>query len=370
MRAYILCIIIVTLINILNEFVFKSKTGKFTLFNKFLFVISLLIPCVIAGARDITVGTDVRGYVLRLSNVVSSSPNFIHYLMNANSDIFFSILVYIGYFSKNFNVLLFFIELAVALPIYLYAYLEKDKIPFTVNILVFLLTMYCLSLSMMRQSIAMSICILSFHFIEKKNYNKSIFLIIISLLFHKTGFVFFAIFITYYLFNRKDKNSLSKLLYLVLEVTALLLVSPFIDKIIGSTMYSSYLSYYENFRGFSIMSLLKKLLFVGLWGFCILSSRNKSDYEISWFGLCISIISLFCVYESFTYSGMGRIGYYFSNLSSILIVREFAKKFKQKRIIMIVLLIGYSILWWNMTYVINDPASIYPYTSSSFDFLN
>ncbi len=370
MKAYIICILFVTLLNFINEYILKNKSNKFNNINKFLFVISLLVPCIIAGARDITVGTDVRGYVLRLSNVVSSSPNIIHYLTNAKSDFLFSILVYIGFITRDFNVLLFFIELAVALPIYLYAYLERDKFPFTITILLFLLTMYCLSLSMMRQSISIAICILSYHFIEKKEYKKSILLIIVASLFHKTGIIFITFLFMFRMFNNNSKKGLTNMMYVVLSVALLFLISPFIDKIIGSSMYSNYLTYHENFKGFSILSLVKKLFFVVLWLFCVLKSKDKEDSNLAWFGLYLSIISLFCVYESFTYSGMGRIGYYFTDLSNFIIIREIIKRFKQKYLVTMLLLFVFVFLWWNMTCVPNDPSSVYPYTSSSFDFLN
>lgn len=370
MKAYIICILFVTLLNFINEYVLKNKSNKFNNVNKILFVISLLIPCIIAGARDITVGTDVRGYVMRLSNVVISNPNIIHYLTNANSDLLFSLLVYIGYITRNFSVLLFFIELAVALPIYLYAYLERDKCPFTITILLFFLTMYCLSLSMMRQSISIAICILSYHFIESKEYKKSILLMVIASLFHKTGIIFITILFMFRLFNNNNKRALTNMMYVVLAAALLVLISPFIDKIIGSSMYSSYLTYYENFKGFSFMSLVKKLFFVILWLFCVFKSKNREDSNIAWFGLLLSIISLFCVYESFTYSGMGRIGYYFTDLSNFIIIREFIKRFKQKKLVTMLLLFVLGFLWWNMTCVPNDLSSVYPYTSSSFNFLN
>ena len=100
------------------------------------------------------------------------------------------------------------------------------------------------------------------------------------------------------------------------------------------------------------------------------NSKNREDANLAWFGLSLSIISLFCVYESFSYSGMGRIGYYFTDLSNFIIIREFIKRFKQKRLIMLLLLFVFGFLWWNMTCVQNDPSSVYPYTSSAFNFLN
>ncbi|MDE6141342.1 MAG: EpsG family protein, partial [Bacilli bacterium] len=360
-----ICIVVSTIINILASKMFKKNKKKTGIF---LLVLSLLVVSIIAGARTIYVGTDVRGYVVRLTNVFKSSKGiFSVYMRNAGSELLFSVLVYIGYYFRGMNQLLFLIEFAVALPIFIYAYLEKDKIPIPITIFVFFTTMYCLSLSMMRQSIAISMCILAYYWYDKNEKKKAYVALLIAFLFHTTAIIFFSAFVINKLFkqNIPKKGVLIPLIFI-----SLFTLSPLLIQLISVTSYSSYLTSTEFMREFSWASILKKLIFVIMWMFCTMMKKDSKFKETSQMGLTFSLLSLFLTILSFSIPGMGRVGYYFAYLVNFLTIKEFPKIFKQKRFVTALLLLLYTFLWWHMTVVPNDPSAVYPYKSDIFDFLN
>lgn len=363
MKAYLICIIGATLINFINE---KLFLGKRKIISLLLFFISLLFICGIAGARNITVGFDITVYVTRLYNLAVSS-DLIKFITHCNSDILFALLVYIGSIFKNINLVLFLIEFAVSLPIYIYAYKMKDKYnaSFTAIILVFLLTMYCTSLSMMRQSIAMSICVLSYFYYDNNEKKKAYLIFLLACLFHKTAIIFLTIFIINKIIksNVKDKNMLKFML-----IAMIILLCLFVKPLVSLTAYSNYLELSS--RAFSVGAILKRVF----WLVLIILCRDKvkdNEYSNNLSVITILlIVGLLTTIMSFYTSGVGRIGYYFIDLANFLIILEVPKKFSEKKLILIVLLIIYGVLWWKSTCVVDDPSRVYPYRSDMVDFLN
>ena len=229
--------------------------------------------------------------------------------------------------------------------------------------------MYCISLNLMRQSIAISICILSYHFFDNKKYKKSIILLIMAFMFHKTALIFIIILFINYIIKSKIKN---KIIIISMIILLGLFATIFMDKIVSITSYSEYLNQSNLMRDFSVGSILKKLFWVALGGFCILSINKQSKIDNKNFiiALIISIISLMLTITSFKIPGTGRLGYYFNDISYFLIIYEISNTFKQRKFVLIVLITLLFGLWWNMTAVKNDSSNVYPYKTSIIKFLN
>ena len=204
MKAYVICVVSTYIINLLAEIMLKKKHK----FMGFLFLaLSLFVFAFIAGVRDMYVGTDVRGYVVRLANL-STGKDFISYIFSSDSHALFGVLVYVGYIFRNINFLLFCIEVIVCIPIYIYAYKVRDTLSLSLIIMVFALTMYCTSYNLIRQSIAISILILSYYYYSTDSKKKSYILVGIASLFHITGLVFLTVFFMNEIIKKKsEKNS-------------------------------------------------------------------------------------------------------------------------------------------------------------------
>lgn len=358
------CFLLVTLINSINEFAFYKRNNKF---SKLLLTISVFILCFVAGVRASTVGTDVNVYVARLMEVSSNITNIVRYIQLSGSDLLFAVVVFIGNLFGDIHFTLFLIELVAVIPIYILAYRRRDYYSFTGTILIYLLTMYCISLNLMRQSVAMSICILAYDFYSSSKRKKAILLVLVAALFHKTAMIFFVIFILENIIVNDKKN---KPILLATFLASIVIVSVFMERIVSLTFYARYLDLTEISRGFSMGSLVKNAIWILLAVFYAFLFSGDKEIEIIQMNTLLAIIYMSLTITSFKIPGTGRLGYYFINLYYFNMVPIFRKLFSQKLLASILFFILLAYLWWHMTAVPNDASGVYPYISDLYTFLN
>lgn len=363
MKAYILSILLTSLCILLAQ---KFKTDKSKFLSIIFLIIGLFICCYIAGVRSINTGTDIKVYVIRLFNE-SVNSSFWSFIKNSNTDFLFGTLVYTGAISNNINFVLFLIELSVALPIFIYAYLDNDGNNMFFIITIFLLTMYVVSLNLMRQSIAISLDILSFYFISTNKVKTGLILFLSSLLFHKTAFIFPFVYILYVIVKSTEKR---KYLYLFFLTILMLLVSVFGNQIISHSIYYTYLNNTGLMRAFSWGSILKSFFWVMISGIAVIyKKKSKEDWKVE-ISFLLFFYSFLLILVSFKIPGMGRLSYYFTDLALILYIPIIPTLFKQKVFMKAICLLTLGMLWWNMTFIPNDPARVYPYESEVATYLN
>ena len=185
--------------------------------KKFFIVIGLIIPCLMAGFRGMTVGTDTSGYVWNLyinaKNIkhFSGMISFSNWLYYSKDYLYLLITYVIGHNNLSFQLLLFIYELLIVIPIFIALNVnKKDDRDILFGMFLFYMTFYNLSLNMVRQSIAISFAVLSFSILKNKNikhrYLKSFILLLIGYGFHDTSLFAILIAILYILFNSKKRR--------------------------------------------------------------------------------------------------------------------------------------------------------------------
>ena len=99
--------------------------------KKILIILALMLPCILAGLRHHSIGTDVDVYVSRLFDLAVRSKSFSDfltlkwwrvwtYVYVSDFEIGFTFFVYlISKMFSNLQVLLFFIQLLIIIPIYI-----------------------------------------------------------------------------------------------------------------------------------------------------------------------------------------------------------------------------------------------------------
>ena len=361
MKAYLICIFLTTILGLMAEYFFKKDDDKLGIA---MLVISLLASCFIAGVRNINVGTDVRVYVVRLAEL-SQKTAFLDFVLTPTNHMLFGVCVYLGYLFDDYNILLFFIELLICIPIYLYSYKERKNTSVSVNLLIFMLSMYCVSFNLIRQSLASSICILSYHYYRKGEHKKAYYLVVAASLFHKTALIWFAIYFIRMILQKNTKNKKLGILAILLFT---ILMPLFITKIISATSFAFYLNNETLMRTFSVGSIIKRLFWLLLSLFIL--SYSKKDRNENSMAVFMSLFALVFTIMSFSIPGTGRLAYYFGDFCLFLCVPAFIKVLKPHWIpkaLILILLFG---LWWNMTCVPNDSSNVYPYMSSLCPFLN
>ncbi len=282
MVVYVTSFIAILLITILSR---KSNAPSY-------YYISLLIILVVAGLRSQYVGTDTFSYVKMFTkNIFDEEIEYgfkllIKTIQTLTSDypIFLSLVACVQYFT-----LLFF--------------LKKYSADISFSLLLFLsLGFFFFYLSGMRQSIAISLFLISLHFFNQESYIKSLFFFILATSCHTTVLLFFPILLIskYIYFN-------SKLVYVLVIISILIGVSGkvdvpnlldslglynlfqsqgVLDRYKGYSDYTSDLDLAMTFNGYLRIVIIPSIVFLATYYY----SENKNDLflKIYFIGLIIS----------------------------------------------------------------------------------
>lgn len=277
MKAYILIILSAGLFGILSEISFKKGHKKLGIFN---LLISLFSLCFLAGVRDLTVGTDIYYYFYQIFyDFTHTEIGILAEFANTGVDIGFILLVYIGKIFNNVNISMFIVEFAVLAPIYIFAYRNRKKYSITFIILIYCLTMYVRSFNLMRQSIAISLLILSMDYFKDRNIKKSLICFILAVLMHKTAIIGLIIYVIIYIRNTKGEIKLKNIVMIyIVFILSILILEPFL--VLTGSKYIRYLNSSIENNTFSILRLLKKMIWIFIAGISYYISRRQKNEEI------------------------------------------------------------------------------------------
>lgn len=213
--------------------------------RKILLIIGLLLPCILAGLRDISIGTDVSWYVKKIFDASSSSSNFSEYyntiiLVNPAEGLFYRVsshefgFVIIEYFVQqifnNFQILLFVLECFIIFPIYFaikkFAAIRQEK-KIWLSMLINYLLLYNAGLNAIRQFISISFLFYGFSsFInnDTKKIQKVIISFLAALLFHKSSWLGIIYYIGYFFLAKQFKLVINENRYINSSMMFLFLI--------------------------------------------------------------------------------------------------------------------------------------------------
>lgn len=348
----------------------KNKIIKFLLIT-----IGLLIPCLMAGFRGLSVGTDTNGYVLNLYKNAKSIDHFSGIIsfskrLYYSTDYIYLFITYIiGHNQLSFQLLLFIYEAFIILPIFISMYMnKKDDKDVLFGMFLFYMMFYNLSLNMIRQSIAISFTILAFFIVknEKIKYKNilSLFVLLIGYGFHDTALFSILIMCLYLLFNNnRIKENNKKIMFSVIIFLCLLCVifyKPVLSLISSLGIYSKadmYLHRYSSFDFNFLGTLRNVILLVIVLSFKKFYIENKENYIfillITILNILIGLLGTFVTYAD-------RISYYlYFTILFIYIPMLSPKtlKINPKLLIFIV----FTVIYWFVVIFMNNSNETLPY---------
>ncbi|MCC7667101.1 EpsG family protein [Liquorilactobacillus satsumensis] len=198
---------------------FKISENKNKIISIAFIFLAILIPCLLAGFRADTIGTDVRNYVKPLFELSIQSKSFYSFYGQfiykgwqvspvSSIEIGYLILTYsVTKIFGSFIVLKMCIQFFIIFPIYIGLRHFKGKIPVWFGMLVFYLMFYNESLNMVRQWIAMAILIMGTKYLTERMSIKFFLIVLLASLFHATAVIGIPIYLLYgFLVNNKTLN--------------------------------------------------------------------------------------------------------------------------------------------------------------------
>lgn len=365
--------------------IWLSEKSQSRNIGKLLAFVAILLPCILAGMRADTIGTDVRVYVEPLYNAAKQSTSFYSYMNQRwfyiwrykyvyDFEIGFVLLVYlIEKIGGSIGLVLFFIHILILSPIYLGLKRINKRYPIWLGMLVFYMLFYNTSLNMMRQWIAMSILFYGLCYLLEHEKKKYFIVVIVACLFHTSALIGFAIYFLY-MYSQKQRGYIKIanfrldgsfapiklfvygcIVLLSLNVIAVLL------RAVGLAKYAGYI------QGNGSIYLMPNQIILRLPIIILLVIRWKrmmtEDELTPFYGSMIVLDLLASQLISINVYAF-RIASFFSEynmLSYSALVYAGNRKYRANRYITLLYVLAYIIYYWIYYYVITGTHATFPY---------
>lgn len=160
---------------------------------------AILIPSLLAGLRDLSIGTDTIVYY-DIYNVASSAESYSSFLLTLNTEYFYYIMSHIAKYMGGFWGLLFLYQGLTIIFIYNVAYKYRHNLNVFLVFALYFFLFFNFSLNIMRQCLAMGYLLnISVFLLERKPRHFMLFAII-GLIFHTSEIIAAAfIYVIYWL---------------------------------------------------------------------------------------------------------------------------------------------------------------------------
>lgn len=361
-------------------FVGIGLKNKEKLAGTILVAIGLLLPCILAGLRDVSVGTDTGGYIHNLYQLSKSSNSLFDFFETAyrwylQSDyIYLTITYLISKSGLDFGVLLFIYECLIVFPIYLAMKKQKvDRRGILIGLAIFYLLLYNVTLNMLRQSISIAFVVLAFsYYMESTNKKEKLLSYLIALMsygFHSTAIFALAIIAMYKIYtsnNMKEKSkSFLSVIITVLSV-AFVVFYKYVLTFIGISGIYSLALYYLNRYSITDFSFYQTIINVLMLFMVVVNKKTIKKSRMPYkFLLVISTINLIVS------SGLGyfilysqRIMLYIQYVVLLCFVPRIKYSNANSRDSLVIFMTILA-LSWLMYYAFKNVGETIPYTLSS-----
>lgn len=345
---------------------------------------ALLIPCLIAAFRATTVGTDVEVYVTRLTDAAFSSSSFGNFRSGSWSigyrdqlisdyEIGFSLMLYsVAKLTHSLPAVLFTIQALVVIPIFAALARNRKKMPVWLGMLVFYLMFYNATLNMMRQWIAMPFLLLAFQLLAEKKYLGCAIFSAVAFLFHLSAILVIPVYVVYWFLQAQKhlvfqagnvKITGRMLCALVICLVALVAVLNLhlvlrVLTALGIDRFNNYLE--GNQISLMVSQVVLRLPPIALVLFNWKQLRKYTPHAVFFLAMLLLDVVAAQLISVDVYAF--RIGHYFVQYIILAAPAMYACRKKGfERTLTVLLLVGYCLLYWYFTYVLQGRHSTIPY---------
>lgn len=379
---YLICFMLSIFFTYQAEKAFKSDKKRIGIICS---IFAILIPSIIAGLRNTSVGMDVKAYTTKLYDISRETDSIFKFLNISWVEIGYSTFVYIiSVIFKDIHWVLFFTELIMCTFLYLTAYEKRNVIHMHWIMFVYFCIFYNTSLSLMRQGISIFITMYALTQMEKKKYVKTLLLFLLATSFHSSNIVTIPMYIILYLSSRDIKKEKKILIFSVMFVM-LISILVFYKPVLKLVTYNLNVlpeKYYEHIEKYSYQTidvnyteLLFKLYWIGMYvAGCVLSKKVLYQKEHIAYAYWIYILIDLCVLPiSFKVSNASRITltYGITGITMLVpyLLKELRNYNKERQKIGHILIIGMLSFYWFYSVILYGASDTYPYISDVIPFL-
>lgn len=340
-----------------------------TKFIKFISIsIALLLPSLIAGFRDFSIGTDVEVYGnIWFERACSSTSLFAYtkWAVSSNIDFTYAVLNFIiSRISDSVSIFYFVICFIELLSIYIAAYFNRDILNESLVFASYYLLFYNQSLNLIRQGLALAICVNCITALRRRKYIIAIITSLLSVSIHFSAIIT-LVFIVIYVCYKSRFNQIFELLIISCILFFIILYQPICTILIHiGFLPVRYISYLEDsdiqFVSIIIRVILLCLPYIIMFKYV----KDKQNMVVNKLFNTILYISLLGSLLGFMMTYTIRIMYYF-DIIFVLIIPYIFKNMERITVngkkLNGIFILFFEFIYWVVTYVIFNSGETYPY---------
>lgn len=337
-------------------------------FRSFL-IIGLLIPCILAGVRDFSVGTDVLlygNYWFETAVKSESIRSYIDYAVRSDLGVGYAVFNWIiSRVTNNLHMYYFLFELFQIIILYSAIWVYKDKLSVPFAFLTYYFLLYNESLNILRQIIAILLVLYSYKYVKERRKIRFILCFIIAFSFHSSAIVGILL----YPLDWAMKSNWKKIYTGGIIIASLIGIITYqkIFKLLTSLGILSVDRYIKYFESDLVGGRVIRFI---LWGgiMIMLIWRYRKCFEYIEEGrtlvlyAVISFIMTFMLF--FSSAWVIRIAYYFDIfllLQFPLLAKVMPFRLKESKYGNYIILTTYLLAYWIFNIVIRNNAGTYPF---------
>lgn len=352
---YLFIFFIVILLTWIGEKFYKKKKRG----GIFFFIVAIMFLSIFAGIRSLSVGTDIKVYVVPIFNNAMYYNNYFEFVefRDLTEPLYLLLNFVVSRFTNDVHWILFFVQLIISICVYRGLYKHKEQFPMWLGIAVYCFLFYNRGFNLIRQSIAIFIIFGFYDLLEKEKYFKFFIVILIAYLFHTSSLMAIPMILLHKYKNNK-KILLGVFLFFIIIFINYDNVLEFL--IHRGILTSKYAMYYSS--GNIDINLLDELLRIFLLGFVLLKSASfmKSDKRQKNFYKSMIIIEFLLTQLGMFMVFASRCSYYYL-IYYIIILPMLIKDIEKDKVQMIMLLLIGLFIYWTYTFIGLNIAETYPY---------
>lgn len=341
--------------------------------NKLLFSVLLgiaaILPAILSGVRDLSVGTDVQFYIVPNFELAISSESLLSYLQTiyAKEPLYCIIVYLIAKLTHNIHLLLFVFSFVTVSCVYIGAIRigKKYNVSYLMICVVYLLMFYNETYNMIRQHVAMAILFAGLIHVIEKDYKKYLLYVFFAVLVHATSVIGICLPLIHWFISSKYPTK-STMFKEVLILLGMFVVCVFPQQVfsvlVAIGLLSDRLLYYFQQNSVSnnnLLNIVLLMLLATLFLFRLSLSKKIYGYD---FWLMNAVVSLMLLQLSRVMYYGNRISEYFC-LANIVAVAQLDKMTtkKHEKIVICFLTIIVALIYWYYIYVIGNNGETFPY---------
>lgn len=328
---------------------------------------AILVPSLFAGYRDPTVGHDLMAYAVPSFNAICEIKDWqelsLYYVLTGLEPLYILSLYITTRFTDDIFWFFFAQQVFVLSIVYYVSYKLRDNLNWPLSFLIYLLYVFCFSMSANRQVFAIALVYLSYWFLHKKKLLPFLFVIFIAQGFHSSAIIVLLLYPLNIWLGKNESNYSFKQIYFILAGAALyflfpIIVSNLISLGIFAEKYARYIN--ADYATHKIELLLALICYL----FSFLSNKlTKWNFHIKVYSILIFFIVLCGVYNDIA----TRASMYLTLFLFLIILENISVLYKSERVFFSILFCSIILFLYIYNAYSTGISESIPYTSKELN---